>query len=205
MNKSLTFLVSDKSFFSVGAYRKRPVVLKIILSFIVTASIAPRIPAQAVPTASRAGDLQVGASFNLTQSDYSAQLFRGFGFYTTFDFTKHLGLAAEFHQANGNQDKYERTFEVGPRYVTRFGPLSPYAKLMIGRGVFNFPPAPGAPSSGPAANLAYNMWAGGLGVDYKIHPSINLRVDYEFQQWNRFPPNGLTPQALSIGVAYHFH
>jgi Outer membrane protein beta-barrel domain len=181
------------------------VVARIVLVIIFTWRVAPHALAQAVPTASRAGDLQVGVNLNLAQSDYFDQTFKGFGFYTTFDFTKHIGLDGEFHHVDGKQDEYERTFEVGPRYVMHFGPLSPYAKLMVGRGVFNFPPAPSAPNSGPAANLAYNMWAGGFGVDYKIRPSINLRLDYELQQWNRFPPNGLTPRVLSIGVAYHFH
>ncbi len=163
------------------------------------------LQAQAVPAASRVGDLQVGTSFNLAQSDYFSESFKGFGFYTTFDFRSHFGVDAEFHQVNGKNNTYERTFEVGPRYVMHFGRLPPYAKLLVGRGVFNFPPVPSSPNSGPAANLAYNMWSGGFGADYSSRPSLNLRMDYELQQWNKFPPNGLTPRVFSVGVAYHFH
>lgn len=55
--------------------------------------------AQAEPTAIRSGDLQVGGMFNLGDSDYSVNRFRGYGFYSTFDFRYHFGLAAEFHRA----------------------------------------------------------------------------------------------------------
>ncbi len=165
--------------------------------------------AQATPTASRAGDLQLGAIFSLANSDYhSIQTLRGFGFYGTFDFKSHFGVDAEFHQLNDPNSKegvYERSFEIGPRYVLHFGPFSPYAKLMVGRGVFNFPPTLSNPNGGPAANLAFNTGAGGLGVDYRVRPSINVRADYELQRWRSFPPNGLSPSVFSVGVAYHFH
>ena len=76
---------------------------------------------------------------------------------------------------------------------------------MAGRGVFNFPPSPSDLSAGPAANLAYNIWAVGIGSDYSLRPSLNVRIDYEYQRWNGFPPNGLSPEVFSFGVAYHFH
>jgi hypothetical protein len=171
-------------------------------------SVCPQLHSQVTPAATRPIDLQAGTTFNLGSSDYAAPILRGFGFYTTVDFTRHFGIEAEFHQLddpNAAQGVYERTYEVGPRYVLHYGRLAPYAKFMIGRGVFNFPPPPGDPTGGPAANLAYNMWAGGLGADYRIRPSIKLRVDYEFQRWAGFPPNGLSPGVFSLGVAYHFH
>ncbi len=164
--------------------------------------------AQARPTASRVGDLQVGAMFNIVSPDYGRNTLRGFGAYATFDFRYHLGLEASFRHSpdpDSSEGIYERTFEIGPRYVLHYGRWSPYAKVMVGRGVFQFPPDPLHPENGPIANLAYNMWAGGVGVDYALHPSINIRADYESQRWMGFPPNGLSPQAFSIGVAYHFH
>lgn len=164
--------------------------------------------AQATATASRVVNLQAGATFNLADSDYVPSALKGFGFYSTFDFKYHFGAEVEFHQLNdpnSEQHIYERTYEVGPRYVMHFGRLVPYAKLMVGRGVFNFPPSPSDPGRGPVANLAYNIWAAGVGADYKLRPSINLRVDYESQYWISFPPHGLTPQVFGIGVAYHFH
>lgn len=163
---------------------------------------------QAAPTATRTGDLQVGGTFNLASPDYSPHMFKGFGAYTTFDFKYHFGVEAEFHQLNdpnSTEGLYERTYEIGPRYVLHFNRFSPYAKFMLGRGVFNFPPAASNPTGGAEANLAYNMLAGGIGTDYRLRPSINLRVDFESQHWGGFPPHGLTPNILSFGVAYHFH
>ena len=55
------------------------------------------------------------------------------------------------------------------------------------------------------ANLAYNMFALGGGLDYKIKSYITVRGDFEFQHWSGFPPNGLTPMVGTVGVAYHFH
>jgi hypothetical protein len=67
---------------------------------------------------------------------------------------------------------------------------------MYGRGVFNFP--------NNVANLAYNMFAIGGGTDFSVLPYLNVRADYEYQFWHSFPPQGLNPQVITIGVAYHF-
>jgi hypothetical protein len=83
----------------------------------------------------------------------------------------------------------------------------PYAKVLFGRGVFNFAgPDPATGKTVQVANLAFNTQSIGGGVDFKLSRSINLRlVDYEYQRWDGFPPNGLNPNVLSFGVAYHFH
>ena len=169
---------------------------------------APALHAQALPTATSDGILQIGGMFSLVNSDYVPYKLKGYGFYVTFDFRAHLGLEAEFRQANDSNPAsaiYERTYEIGPRYVRRYGRLSPYAKLLYGRGVFNYPPVFGDPNGGPAANLAYNLGAAGAGLDYRLLRSVNLRADFEYQYWLNFPPNNLTPSMFSIGAAYHFH
>ena len=83
---------------------------------------------------------------------------------------------------------------------------SPTSKPWSVRGDFNFP---GVDSSGHAvelANLAYNIYSFGAGVDFHLTPGINIRVvDFEYQKWPNFPPSGLNPTILSFGVAYHFH
>lgn len=167
----------------------------------------PTLFAQVRPSAKKLADLQIGGSFDVGSPDYSQNKLYGFGAYTTFDFRPHLGVEGEFHQLDAPDSGlsiYERTYEIGPRYFWRFGHFEPYVKALAGRGIFNFPPDPRHPSSGPVANLGYTMWAGGFGTDYHLRPSLNLRADYEFQQWPGFPPNGLTPRVLSIGIAYHF-
>jgi len=174
----------------------------------------PHILAQAtVPTASRTGSLQVGGYFSRTSSDYSPHTFYGYGGYATFDFSQHFGIEANIRQSNTttNEKIYERTYEIGGRYVRRYNRFAPYGRVSYGRGVFNFPYN--------RANLAYNLIGLGGGVDYSLIPRINLRADYEWQKWLNFPGpnqnsltpsnfstgNGLNPQSLSIGVAYNFH
>ncbi len=153
---------------------------------------------QAVSTASRSADLQVGGGYSSINSDYDPNRLNGFALYTTLDLTNHYGGEFVFHQAKttSNDQLYERTYEIGPRYHRDYGRFAPYIKAMYGRGVFNFPYN--------VANLAYNLFAVGIGVDVHVTPYLNVRADYEYQRWLSFPPSGLTPQLITIGVAYHF-
>jgi hypothetical protein len=154
---------------------------------------------QAKTTASRAGDLQVGGGFTTANSDYVTNQIRGFGFYSDFDLREHFGVEVDFHQlSDPNSAVYERTYEVGGRYLRHYGRFVPYAKALYGRGVFNFPLN--------EANLAYNMMVGGGGVDIAVHPRVNIRADFEYQDWLSGPGlhDGLAPTLITIGVAYHF-
>jgi len=163
-------------------------------------SAASVAAAQAGPTASRAADIQAGGGFTVANSDYTVNRLRGFAFYASVDFTEHLGGEVDFHQLNDGQPTkvYERSYEIGPRYVLHYGRFHPYGKVLYGRGVFNFPQ--------DAGNLAYNMFVGGGGVDVNIIPHLNVRADFEYQKWLSGPglTDGLTPTLFTIGVAYHF-
>ncbi len=155
---------------------------------------------QATPTASKTFDLQVGGGFVLDHGDYGATWYRGGAIYSTLDVTPHFGAEINFHQADyPTSAQYERTYEIGGRYHRTYGRFSPYAKVLYGRGVFNF-----VYNGAVVANLAYNEFAFGGGTDYAVLPWLNVRADYEYQMWHSFPPNGLSPQLLTIGVAYHF-
>lgn len=158
--------------------------------------------AQATYTASRAGDLQLGGQVVFAQSQYQFQAIRltGGGLYATFDWREHFGAEIDFRQANGNNgdNTYERTYEIGGRYVPlHFHGLAPYAKAMYGRGVYNYPH--------DVANLAFNLYSLGGGLDYRLTSSINLRADYEHQSWLSVPLQNPQPNLFSVGVAYHFH
>jgi len=159
--------------------------------------------AQKLPTATKLLDIQAGGEFIYGHSDYSTQL-KGYGFYGTIDFKPHFGVVLDYHQANGVNQIYERTYEVGGRYVRHYGRFGPYIKGEYGRGVFNFPPTY---SGYCCSNLAYNLFAAGGGVDYSVRRSINVRVDAEYQDWRSglLLPHGLTPYLGTVGVAYHFH
>ena len=154
--------------------------------------------AQAVPTASRAGDLQVGVGFSIANSGYERHSFQGFTAYADFDLRSHLGLEAEFHQVSSStsDQSYQRTYELGGRYLRPGGPLVPYVKIMFGRGDFNYPFG--------ATDLAYNLFAAGVGADYKLRPSLSLRGEVELQRWSGFSNPGLNPQLVTLGLAYRF-
>ncbi|MEO6983029.1 MAG: outer membrane beta-barrel protein [Edaphobacter sp.] len=178
-------------------------VLKRILVFSCLLSGASMLHAQATATASRAADLKIGGGYTSAASDYGNRFTGGMAYFD-FDFTAHLGVEGEFHFVSGPspEDLYEKTYELGGRYFRTYNKFVPYAKVMYGRGVFNYP---AYVPNGPHPNLAYNLLATGAGVDYKALPYLYVRADYEYQYWMGFPPSGLTPQLLTIGVAYHFN
>ncbi len=94
---------------------------------------APTLLGQASPTASRAADVQIGVGYTLARPGYVQQTFQGFAAYADIDLNLHLGVEAEFHQANStNGDQsYQRTYEAGGRYFRTYGPLVPYVKAML--------------------------------------------------------------------------
>ena len=160
----------------------------------------------------------VGGGYTSAVSDYGRR-FTGFNIYGDFDFTQHLGVEARFNYAKAPSPSplYEKTYEIGARYFRTYGPVVPYGRVMVGRGVFNYPPCPFGNSNAACANLAYNMFSVGLGADVKVRSWLYVRGDFEYQKWPGFkgqvndagqvvgPSNGLTPELFSIGAAYHFH
>ena len=173
--------------------------LILALSFIVAGSSVAL--AQAAPAASRLGDLQVGANFSYGDPDYGQDgtHIKGYGFYSDFDFLRHIGAEVDFHQLSAlNGSLHERSYEIGGRYFWRYGRFKPYGKALYGRGVLNFPVG--------SANLAYNMLDFGAGVDIAVQRHINVRAEYEYQKWFSGPglPKGLSPTMITVGAAYHF-
>ncbi len=168
---------------------------------ILAISCAAHARAQSMPTASRLGDLQIGGGFVFAKSDYNFTPIHliGGAAYTTFDMRTHWGGEFNFHQNRATEDStvYERTYEIGPRIFIARGPFIPYAKVLYGRGVYNF--------HNSVANVAYNMVTFGGGADFQLRRSLNLRADYEYQTWMSFPITNLHPSVITIGVAYHFH
>jgi opacity protein-like surface antigen len=166
-----------------------------------TGQARAQVREHALPTATRAGDLQIGGALALGSSNYnfSTSNFVGAAFYTTFDIRSHWGAEFNLHQNKSTQDStvYERTYEIGPRVYVLKGSFAPYAKAMYGRGVYNF--------SNKIANIAYNIYTVGGGADLRVARSVNVRADYEYQTWPGFPLATLHPSVITLGVAFHFH
>jgi len=161
---------------------------------------------QALPTATRIADVQIGSGFVFGKSTNSQVIpstqltLTGFAVYGVYDGREHFGFEGNFRQINnpGGSQIYERTYEVGPRYVLHYDRyiFNPYVKVLYGRGVYNYP--------GTVANLAYNMYTAGGGADMRLSYSFNVRVDFEYQTWMGFPRGDLHPSVMTLGVAYHF-
>ena len=177
---------------------------KILMLLCLTAAATTLLRAQEIPTETRAGELQVGGGYAGANPDYSEHKFYGPYLYTTFDFREHIGAEFNFHYLKESNDTsgeglYEKTYEIGPRYVWHVKQrFNPYLKFLVGRGVFQYPHN--------SANLAYNLYSFGGGLDVNIKPYLNVRVlDFEDQKWGSFPPHGLSPFVVSFGAAYRFH
>lgn len=162
------------------------------------AGTSSALHAQAAPAATAIGDLQVGVGYVRAQPDYSVLTFNGFAIYGDVDVFRHFGAEAEFHRISGGGTNAtsETTYDIGGRYRYPIGPFSPYLKIMVGRGSFNY--------SDSYQNGGYGMYAGGGGLDYRISRRIVLRADYEYQRWGSFPPHGLQPNLVTLGAAYRF-
>jgi opacity protein-like surface antigen len=190
-------MIESLSVFSVRTHPRTSLAIG-WLALAVLLGSSSLLRAQANPTAARAGDLQIGVGYTIAKPDYGQQNFQGLAAYADFDLRSHLGLEAEFHQvssSSGNQS-YQRSYDVGGRYFRTYGALVPYVKVMVGLGNFNYPLG--------QTNLAYNLYAAGLGADYRIRPSLSLRAEYEMQRWSGFTNGGLNPQLVTLGLAYHF-
>jgi hypothetical protein len=175
--------------------------LEAISAILLLALACPAAWSQALPTASRAGDLQIGLSYSNATADYQyvTNRIRGVGFYADFNRRERWGVELTFHQLDDpNSAVYQRTYEAGGRYLLHYRALAPYVRGSYGRGVLNFPKND--------ANLAYNMLAAAGGADLAVHPRINVRAEFEYQYWLSTPGSGLHihPSLLTLGVAYHF-
>jgi hypothetical protein len=179
------------------------VALSFALAF---ASVTPKLHSQAAPPAKRNADLQIGVAVSDAQTDeYSARTQGASGF-VDIDLTRHLGIEAEVHEMGiiTPNDFVENSALAGIRYRMRFGPLEPYGKAMVGYGK-TYIQAPSKVTL-PGTPGTYFMYAGGAGIDIRLTHHIVLRcADIEFQLWQGFPPNGLSPVVASAGLAWRFN
>ncbi|WP_158945177.1 outer membrane beta-barrel protein [Granulicella sp. S190] len=163
-------------------------------------SLATYSHAQAVPTASRSGSIQLGIAGSTISPDYTQPYLKGVTFYGDLDVRQHLGVEGEIHYSVITKDDIsENSYLLGPRYKWHHGRFEPYAKVLLGVGRFGFQsgqyPIP--------ATFSYFQFAPGGGLDVRVTRHINVRpFDIEFQKWPGFEPHGLSPIAYTFGVAY---
>ena len=168
--------------------------------------VAPAAQAQATPAAVEHGDLKVGAGLVLAHPDYSPQNEAGFAVFGDFDFLDHLGADVQVHRVGGAPDSsvHETTYEAGVRFLWTFNPylpglgrrqVTPFVRGAAGVGTFYFKNSSGQ-------NATYGIYGAGGGLDYNLVRKVDARVEYEYQRWASFTPNGLQPNLLTIGLTY---
>jgi len=172
------------------------------VAFVSTVSLAR---AQNVPAAT-ASALQVGGEVTVTNSDYAVKDIKGASLYATYDFTQHIGVELDLRDITFStpDDLGERAYLIGPRYVYRFHNIfEPYARLTFGLGQTVAQESYVSREHGVPGT--YGAYAFGGGLDILLPHHLTVRpIDYELQKWS-FPPNGLSPTALSFGLAYRIY
>lgn len=179
----------------------------LFLAFALTFLTVPAsLSAQALPTATRGGFLQVGAEYSNQNTDYLQKRIAGISGYASFDFTAHLGVEVNVRSLTIDtpQDYSQSAYEGGLRYVYPIHRFRPFARVSAGIGGYNsnrpYIHLPGTVSSG-----TYGMYSFGGGLDIVFSHHINVRaIDFEQQEWPGWAPNGLTPTVISFGAAYRF-
>ena len=175
-----------------------------LASLIFASSLSIAVHSQAIPTAERSAIVQVGAGLSLVQPDYNPASIKGYSIYGDFDFTPHFGIEGDIHKATviTPDDIGESSYLLGPRYVFHHGRFHPYAKALLGLGVFTFEPVYVNSSS---SSSTHKMYALGGGLDITVRRRLNVRaIDMEYQRWPGFGASGLTPIAFTVGAAYRF-
>jgi outer membrane protein with beta-barrel domain len=158
--------------------------------------------AQALPTATAAGNLQVGAGYTYAKPDYGTESIKGASAFLDFDFRPHIGIEAAYHYIAfiTPTDLAEDSFFVGPRFVLPYGRVNIYAKGMIGDGDLVIQEQQDNVGRQAGNFFAYSI---GGGVDIRATNHIIIRaIDLESQHW--FYQTGLTPFVLTVGAAYRF-
>lgn len=154
---------------------------------------------QAMPSARESGlSISVGDSVSGFYLQYGGRKMAGVSTFVDLDTPRHWGVEAEarwlvFNRTAGVQDA---TYLVGPRYYFNLGKrLQPYAKGLVGPGLFTF--------ENNSSRGTYLVVAAGGGVEYHITRRFHLRLaDIEYQDWPQFPTGAMSTVGVSTGFRY---
>ncbi len=153
---------------------------------------------QAAPAGIGPGSyISIGATFSGYESDYGKRKVGGASLFLDANLYRRIGAEAEFRDLNLHTDEgvRERTYLAGPKISALAYGFRPYAKLLAGRGDFDFPFG--------YARGSYFVLAPGSGLDLQLRRSrFMVRVvDFEYQLWPQFTFGALHPYGLSSGVS----
>ncbi len=188
-----------------GRYLKGNLLLPLACLLVLQWPPEVHLRAQAVPSASsRRLVVWAGGEYSNFQTGFDGDRIGGLGVYVDFDRTAHWGAEAEarWSHLEDIQGQSVSNYLIGIRYrrPLEHGTIVPYAKLLAGAGVMNYPSNIGHGS--------YFAFAPGAGVDFRITSRFSVRTEYEYQRWPAapgfpgYPSHGLSPNGVSIGFAW---
>jgi hypothetical protein len=159
---------------------------------------AGKLAAQAVYTADGPGSyVSVGVTVSGFESDYGQRLLGGASVFVDANLYRRIGVELEARQSrfHSDEDLRESTYLAGPKISTHGLNWRPYAKLLVGRGQFNFP--------FNYATGSYFVIAPGAGLDWRVgHSRLLVRlVDFEYQVWPQFSFGAIHPYGVSTGIS----
>jgi hypothetical protein len=158
---------------------------------------------QALPTADRNLQVQIGGAVSLGNPDYDDKDIKGVSLFVDLDYGAHWGIEGDIHDITIStpQDIGQSSALLNIRYKLNYGKIHPHIRAGAGLAYFDFDKGFYPANS----STSYGVYDIGAGVDYSATRKLHIRVlDFEYQDWKNFPPNGLTPYILSIGAAYNF-
>ena len=158
-----------------------------------------RLWGQASPTATGAGSyVAVGATYSNYEFPYGKQHSGGYTIFGDAHLTRAIGLEAEYRSIalDGAEGTRFKNLLVGPRYAFTRHHVSPYLKVLLGRGEFTFPYS--------YAKGSYFVVAPGGGVDFQLGSSrASVRLfDFEYQNWSDFTYGSAHPFGISAGLKF---
>ena len=171
-----------------------------IIFCIVTAPLifaaAKAASAQAVATAGGGGrSISVGGGGAFFNSNYGQRWVSGYTIYA--DINRDFRYSAEFRaqslRFNQEHGIRETSYLLGPRMSFPHGFWIPYAKVLLGGGIFN------APYN--YAEGSYFVVAPGGGVDYERGRFRYRIADVEYQAWPDFTFGELHPWGYTAGIS----
>ena len=169
-----------------------------IIAFSFVCCAGTMLRGQAAYTANGPGSyVSLGATASGYQSDYGHLLLGGTSVFLDVNLYRRIGFEAEVRSSrlHSDDDIRESTYLAGPR-VSAFGRTwRPYAKLLVGRGDFNFP--------SNYAHGSYFVAGPGLGLDWRLRNNrvIVRVVDFEYQDWPKFSYGSIRPYGTSAGFS----
>ena len=157
-----------------------------------------RLNAQAEYAANGPGSyLSLGVTASGFESDYGQRKIGGVSVFLDANVYRRIGVEVEARQLrfHTDEDVRESTYLAGPKISTHGRTWRPYAKLLLGRGEFNFP--------FNYATGGYFVIAPGAGLDWRVaHSRLMVRlVDFEYQDWPQFSFGSIHPYGASAGFS----